>query len=106
MFLRVTLMMFSPIFRNGYSFETALLLSVFLGMFGADRFYLGYPAIGLAKFCTFGFMFLGQLVDIILIATQTLGPADGSAYIIPYYGPVMNTIRSNNYTYRFKHDDW
>jgi TM2 domain-containing membrane protein YozV len=70
-------------FRNGYSFETALLLSIFLGMFGVDRFYLGYPAIGLAKFCTLGFMFLGQLIDIVLIATQVVGPADGSAYVIP-----------------------
>ncbi|KAF6215824.1 hypothetical protein GE061_000159 [Apolygus lucorum] len=65
-------------FTNGYSFETALLLSIFLGMFGADRFYLGYPAMGLLKFCTLGFMFLGQLVDVILIATQVVGPADGS----------------------------
>lgn len=55
---------------NGYSFETALILSVFFGMFGADRFYLGYPAIGLLKFCTLGFMFFGQLVDVVLIATQ------------------------------------
>ncbi|XP_018319786.1 TM2 domain-containing protein CG10795 [Agrilus planipennis] len=91
---------------NGYSFETALLLSVFLGMFGADRFYLGYPAIGVAKFCTLGFMFLGQLVDIILIATQTLGPADGSSYIIPYYGPKVNILQSNNWTYRLEQDDW
>lgn len=56
--------------RNGYSLEIALLLSVFLGMFGLDRFYLGYPGIGLAKLCTLGFMFLGQLLDIILIASQ------------------------------------
>lgn len=75
-------------------------------MFGADRFYLGYHAIGLAKFCTLGFMFLGQLIDIILIATQTLGPADGSSYIMPYYGPDVNTIRSDNWTYRLKQDDW
>ena len=26
--------------------------------------------LGLLKFCTFGFMFLGQLIDIILIAAQ------------------------------------
>lgn len=75
-------------------------------MFGVDRFYLGYPAIALAKFCTLGFMFLGQLIDIILIATQVVGPADGSAYVIPYYGPAVEVLRSNNYTYRLKQDDW
>lgn len=92
--------------RNGYHFDTALLLSIFLGMFGIDRFYLGYPAIGLLKFCTFGFMFLGQLVDVILIATQMVGPADGSAYIIPYFGPVLSVIRSDNTTYRRPQSDW
>ncbi|GLV39718.1 biscotti [Carabus blaptoides fortunei] len=91
---------------NGYSFETALLLSVFLGMFGIDRFYLGYPAIGLVKFCTLGFMFLGQLLDIILIATQTVGPADGSAYVIPYYGAGVHVISSDNWTYRVRQNDW
>jgi TM2 domain-containing membrane protein YozV len=91
---------------NGYSFETALLLSIFLGMFGVDRFYLGYPAIGLAKFCTLGFMFLGQLIDIVLIATQVVGPADGSAYVIPYYGPGVQVVRSDNWTYRLRQDDW
>lgn len=94
------------IHRNGYHFDTALLLSIFLGMFGIDRFYLGYPAIGLLKFCTFGFMFLGQLVDVILIATQTLTPADGSAYIISYFGPVLSVIRSDNQTYRRPQSDW
>lgn len=93
-------------YRNGYHYDTALLLSIFLGMFGIDRFYLGYPAIGLLKFCTFGFMFLGQLVDVILIATQVVGPADGSAYIISYYGPVLSVIRSDNTTYRRPQSDW
>lgn len=91
---------------NGYSYETALMLSVFLGMFGVDRVYLGYYAIGLAKFCTLGFLFLGQLIDIVLIATQTVGPADGSHYVISYYGAGMNVIRKNNLTYRMPQDDW
>ncbi|GLH01327.1 TM2 domain-containing protein CG10795 [Gryllus bimaculatus] len=91
---------------NGYSFETAMLLSIFLGMFGADRFYLGYPAIGLFKFCTLGFMFLGQLVDIILIATQVVGPADGSHYVIPHYGAGIEVIKSDNWTYKLPQDDW
>lgn len=98
--------MFVVNFSNGYHFDTALLLSVFLGMFGVDRFYLGYPAIGLLKFCTLGFMFLGQLVDVILIATQVVGPADGSAYVIPFYGPGIAVVRSDNWTYRLPQDNW
>lgn len=92
--------------RNGYYFDTALLLSVFLGMFGIDRFYLGYYGLGLMKFCTLGFMFIGQLIDVVLIATQAVGPADGSAYIIPYFGPGISVIRSDNWTYRRPQPDW
>ncbi|EFX74515.1 hypothetical protein DAPPUDRAFT_307172 [Daphnia pulex] len=94
------------LWTNGYSFETSLLLSVFLGMFGADRFYLGYPAIGLFKLCTLGCMFLGQIVDIILIATQTVGPADGSHYIINYFGPRLSPLELDNDTYRMPQFDW
>lgn len=93
-------------YTNGYSYETALLLSVFLGMFGVDRIYLGYYAIGLAKFCTLGFLFLGQLIDIILIATQTVGPADGSHYVISYYGAGIEVIHMDNMTYRMPQEDW
>ncbi|XP_054721009.1 TM2 domain-containing protein CG10795-like [Uloborus diversus] len=93
-------------FTNGYSFETALLLSLFLGMFGIDRFYLGYPAIGLAKLCTLGFMFLGQLVDIILIALQVVGPSDGSHYVINYFGPRLTILKRDNETYVMPQDDW
>lgn len=32
--------------RNGYSYKVAVALSLFLGWLGADRFYLGYPALG------------------------------------------------------------
>ncbi|XP_020798888.1 TM2 domain-containing protein CG10795 [Drosophila serrata] len=91
---------------NGYHLDTTLLLSVFLGMFGVDRFYLGYPGIGLLKFCTLGGMFLGQLIDIVLIALQVVGPADGSAYVIPYYGAGIHIVRSDNTTYRMPRNDW
>lgn len=83
---------------NGCEFETALLLSIFLGMFGIDRFYLGYPAVGLLKFSTLGFFFLGQLIDVLLIATQTVKPSDGSDYVIDYYGAGMIKIVMNNET--------
>jgi len=91
---------------NGYHFHTALLLSVFLGMFGVDRFYLGYPAIGLLKFSTLGFFFIGHLVDIILIATQSLGPADGSSYVINYFGAGLNRAVVGEETYRREQADW
>lgn len=34
-------------FRSGYSYKIAVALSLFLGWLGADRFYLGYPALGI-----------------------------------------------------------
>lgn len=75
-------------------------------MFGADRFYLGYPALGLLKLSTLGFLFVGQFLDVILIATQVVGPADGSHYIMPYYGAGITVIKSNNFTYKLPQDDW
>lgn len=33
--------------RSGYSYKVAVALSLFLGWLGADRFYLGYPALGI-----------------------------------------------------------
>lgn len=92
--------------RNGYHLDTVLLLSVFTGMFGVDRFYLGYYGMGLLKACTLGGFFIGQLVDVILIALQIVRPADGSHYIIPYYGAGVSIIRSDNTTYRVPKDDW
>ncbi|XP_040088645.1 TM2 domain-containing protein 1 isoform X1 [Oryx dammah] len=61
---------------NGYSYKVAVALSLFLGWLGADRFYLGYPALGLLKFCTVGFCGIGSLIDFILISMQDLGLLD------------------------------
>ncbi|QQS22042.1 TM2 domain-containing protein [Candidatus Saccharibacteria bacterium] len=59
-------------------FSTAVLLSLFLGGFGFDRFYLGYTGLGVTKILTFGGLGIWAFIDCILILTGKLGPADGS----------------------------
>jgi hypothetical protein len=48
---------------------TALLLSIFLGWFGVDRFYMGQPLLGIGKLVTGGGCGVWWLIDVILIAT-------------------------------------
>lgn len=59
---------------------TALILSVLLGGLGVDRFYLGYPGMGILKLLTGGCFGILWLIDIINIASGKLQPADGSGY--------------------------
>ncbi|KAL1110294.1 hypothetical protein AAG570_008371, partial [Ranatra chinensis] len=66
---------------GGHRWLTALFLSVTLGGFGADRFYLGYWQEGIGKLFSFGGLGVWTIIDFILIAIQYLGPADGSLYI-------------------------
>ncbi len=61
------------------NFLTALLLSIFLGSFGIDRFYLGYIGLGLLKLLTAGGCGVWWLIDVILIASKQLKDANGNA---------------------------
>jgi hypothetical protein len=56
---------------------TALLLSIFLGQLGVDRFYLGYIGLGVLKLLTGGGCGIWWLVDVIMIATDSLKDAQG-----------------------------
>ena len=66
---------------GGHRWLTALALSITLGGFGADRFYLGHWQEGIGKLFSFGGLGVWTLVDVVLVAVRYVGPADGSLYI-------------------------
>ena len=47
-----------------------LVMSIFFGYLGVDRFMMGHIGLGLLKLCTFGGFGVWWLVDMILIATR------------------------------------
>lgn len=55
----------------------ALLLSVFVGTLGIDRFYLGKVGTGILKLLTFGGLTIWTVIDIILIALKKLDDKEG-----------------------------
>jgi TM2 domain-containing membrane protein YozV len=56
---------------------TALLISLFVGTLGIDRFYLGYTGLGILKLITLGGCGIWALIDLIRIATGSLTDANG-----------------------------
>lgn len=60
------------------TFMTALLLSIFLGGLGIDRFYLGYTGLGIVKLLTLGGCGIWSLIDIVLIAMRNVNDAEGN----------------------------
>ncbi len=59
------------------SWLVALLLSIFLGFWGADRFYIGRTRSAIVKLLTIGCFGVWWLSDIILIASEYRKDAKG-----------------------------
>ncbi len=73
--------------KGDKNFSTTIVLSVFLGLVGVDRFYLGYFWSGLFKALTYGGLGIMVVIDWYRIFTKKLGPRKGN-----YYGTAKPAI--------------
>jgi len=55
-------------FTTGYNWSTAFILSILLGGFGVDRFYLGHTGWAVFKLVSFGGLGVWTFIDFVLIA--------------------------------------
>ncbi|OON13394.1 TM2 domain protein, partial [Opisthorchis viverrini] len=65
---------------SGKSYLVTVLLSLFFGGFGADRFYLGMWMEGLGKLFSFGGLGIWSIVDFVLILAGYVKPPDDAVY--------------------------
>lgn len=75
--------------------QTALFFSIFTGVLGVDRFYLGYTALGVLKLLTAG---IWALIDLIRIAVDSIRPADGSPWVEETRDENIRSIAANMQT--------
>jgi len=62
---------------QGKDWLVTLLLSIFVGGLGIDRFYLGYIGLGILKLLTAGGCGIWWLIDLIIIVTGGMKDANG-----------------------------
>lgn len=75
--------------------QTAILLAILTGLFGVDRFYLGYTALGVLKLLTVGGAGIWALIDLIRIAVDSIRPADGSPWVEETRDENIRSIAAN-----------
>jgi TM2 domain-containing membrane protein YozV len=72
-------------FQEGQiGFISAVCCSFFFGIFGADRYLLGYGLLGTIKLLTLGGLGAWWFVDFILVSLGSLGPRWGAGYHVTY----------------------
>lgn len=71
----------APSTGPGKDWLTTLLLSIFVGSLGVDRFYTGHTLMGVLKLLTCGGFGVWWVVDVILIATGSFKDKAGNPLV-------------------------
>jgi TM2 domain-containing membrane protein YozV len=77
-----TMMTGGPVRISSKSKDVVVILSAFLGTFGADRFYRGQIGLGIVKLITLGGCGLWALIDHLIYLLGDLPREDNGAIIV------------------------